>query len=122
MEAILDTNFILSCLRKRIDFFDSLSNMGFKIVIPREVFEELKDLRVGDTSRENKLIIDLALKILGNKKIKKIKLGTKSVDEGLIKKGREGVYIATLDNAIKREVMNKIVISNAKNAIEIERG
>ncbi len=123
MEAILDTSFILSCLRRRIDFVDSLSNMGFKVVVPREVLEELKDLKKEKReSREDRLLIDLAFDLLRNKKIKRIKLGTKRVDEGLIKKGREGVYIATLDNAVKREVANKIIISNAKNTIEIERG
>ena len=121
MEAILDTNFILSCLRKNIDLVNELSNMGFRIVVPREVLEELKDLRLGRTSRENRLLIDIALEILKDKKIKRIKLGTKSVDEGLIKKGREGVYIASLDNAIKREVANKIIISNARNGLEIKR-
>ena len=121
MEVILDTNFILSCLRRKIDFVDNLFSMGFRIVIPREVLEELKDLRFGRTSRENRLLIDLALEIAKDKRIKKIKLGTKSVDEGLIKKGKEGVYIATLDNAVKREVENNVIISNARNSLEIER-
>jgi hypothetical protein len=39
----------------------------------------------------------------------------------LIKKGKEGYYIATLDGAIRRIVPNKIFIKDSGNDIEIER-
>lgn len=122
MEAILDTNFIISCLRKRIDFIEELENLGFKAVVPREVIQEMKDIRSKSRiSHEDKLAIEFALKILEDKRIKKIKLGRRKVDEGLIAKGKEGIYIATLDSAIKRMVPNRIIISNARKALEIDR-
>ena len=31
MEVILDTNFIVSCVRRKIDFLNELENLGFKI-------------------------------------------------------------------------------------------
>ena len=35
-QALLDTNFILSCIRKKIDFFEEIRLMGIKIIIPEE--------------------------------------------------------------------------------------
>lgn len=122
MEVILDTNFIISCVSKRIDFIKQLTEKGFKIAVPREVIEELKDLRLSNrVSHDTRVAINVALETLQNKKIKKIKLGKGRVDDGLIKKGKEGVYIATLDNGIKRQVPNRVVIFSAKNEVEVER-
>lgn len=123
MEAILDTNFMISCLRRKIDFVGRLREEGFTIKVPREVMQELKDLKKKPgISRDSRLIIDLALKMIEeNKEIKKVGFGEGTVDEGLIKMGKKGVYIATLDAAVKRAVPNKIVISDAKNDIMVER-
>lgn len=120
MEAILDSSFILSCMKKNIDFIAQLEEMGFKAVVPREVMQELKDLRL-KSSREDKMAIEIALSLIELRKVKKMSFGSGNVDEQLIKKGRSGVYIATLDKAIKREIPNKIVISSARKGIEVER-
>lgn len=120
MEVILDSNFIISCMKRGIDFVSELEEKGFKIVIPREVLQELRDLRQ-KVNREEKVSIDLALKLIENGKVKKVGLGTGKIDYQLIKKGQEGVYIGTLDAAIKRVIPNKIVISNSKNALIVER-
>ncbi|MEK6933267.1 MAG: hypothetical protein AABW75_00135 [Nanoarchaeota archaeon] len=120
MDVILDSSFIISCIKRKIDFSDELEKMGFKIVLSKEVFQELKDLRLKVPHNE-RMAIDVAFDILENKKIKKIRLGEKIVDKGLIKKGKEGHYIATLDSVIKREVPNKILISDSKNSLIIER-
>ncbi len=122
MEVILDTNFIISCILKRIDFIEQLGEKGFKIVVPKEVIEELKDLRLSNrVSHEERVAINVALELLEKKEIKKVRLGKGSVDDGLIKKGKEGVYIATLDAVIKRQVPNRVVIFSAKNETGIER-
>jgi len=42
-KAILDTNFILSCIDKKIDFFEAISFIGFNIIIPNEVLLKRKD-------------------------------------------------------------------------------
>jgi len=122
MEVILDTNFIISCMLKRIDFMEQLGNLGFVVKIPKEVIEELKDLKNDNkkTSRKEREIINVALSWLEEKKVKKIKLGGK-VDLKLIERGKEGIYIATLDNGIKREIPNKVVINNAAGRVEVAR-
>ncbi|MEK6819382.1 MAG: PIN domain-containing protein [Nanoarchaeota archaeon] len=122
MQVILDTSFIVSCLMKRIEFLDKLSELGFHVLVPREVLEELKDLKKNDktTMREREMIA-IALELLSSRKIKKTRLGHKNVDQGLIQKGVEGIYIATLDRGIKNKIPNKIVISAAQNSLLIER-
>ena len=121
MEVLLDTNFIISCILKKIDFISQLENKGFKIVVPREVLQELKDLKFnGRTSGNERTAIDVALDVLYSKKVKKTTIGEGKVDDLLIKKGKQGVYIATLDAGIKRQVPNRIVIFNAKKEVGIE--
>ena len=123
MEVLLDTSFIISCVRKRIDFITELENLGFRIALPREVFQELRDLKTSSKeSRANRQAIDIAFEMFSKRKVKKTTVGGKNVDEGLINKGKQGFYIATLDNGIKREVPNKVVIINSKNNIGIVRG
>jgi len=122
MEAILDTNFIISCSIRGIDFISQLEARGFKIKIPKEVIDELKDLRIRKgQSHDEKIAIEVVLEMISRKKIRKMSLGKGKVDDGLIKKGKEGVYIATLDKEVKRQVPNRIVILNAKNEVGVER-
>jgi rRNA-processing protein FCF1 len=122
MEVLLDTNFIISCVRKRIDFLEELSGMGFKPKVPREVLQEMKDLKKeGKTSYGERVAIDIAFDMLEKAKVKKIKVGGKNVDLGLIAKGQSGIYIATLDRGIKREIPNRVVIENTKKSLRVER-
>ena len=122
MEVLLDSSFIISCLVKKIDFLSQLKEKGFKVVIPREVIQELKDLTTKkELSRGERTAIKIGLELFSSKDVKKIGFGEKKVDDMLIKKGKEGVYIATLDNGIKRQVKNKIIIQSAKKEIGIER-
>jgi rRNA-processing protein FCF1 len=121
MEVLLDTNFIISCIKRKIDFLSELENLGFKIHLPREVYQELKDVR--QTAKgEDKQAINIALELFEKKKVAKGTLtNNASVDQGLIDKGRKGYYIATLDAGIKRQIKNRVIINNAKNCVEIER-
>jgi len=121
MEVLLDSNFIISCIRKRIDFIDELEALGFKVALPREIVQELKDLK-SKVGHEDRAAIAVALKMFENSKIKKIKLGNGKVDDKLIDYGKKGAYIASLDAYIKRSVPNKVVINAASNKIVVERG
>ncbi len=122
MKALLDTNFIISCIVKKIDFLTQLKEKGFKVIVPREVLQELKDLRINRRiSHEERIAIDVALQMLSSKDVKKTSIGGGKVDDLLIKKGEQGVHIATLDNGIKRKVPNRIVILSAKKEVGVER-
>lgn len=120
MKVLLDSNFIISCVKKKIDFVEELKNLGFHVAIPREVMQELKDLKLKLT-HDDRSAIDIAMQIIEKGEIEKMTIGSRNVDEGLIEKGRKGFYIATLDAAIKRTIPNRITINAAKNNIQVER-
>lgn len=122
MEVILDTNFIISCVMKRIEFIDELEEMGFKVRVPRRVLQEMKDLKTeSKTTRAERQAIEIAFSLLDERKVKKVRIGGNYVDEGLIQKGKEGTYIATLDREIKHKIPNKVVIDSAGKKLKIER-
>ena len=123
MQVLLDSSFIISCIRERIDFLSQLHEQGFVPVVPREILQEMKDLRTSDKlSREDRLSIDLAFEMLEKNKVKKTTLGNGKMDELLIRKGKEGIFIATLDNGIKKKIPKKIVIFKAQNRVGVESG
>jgi rRNA-processing protein FCF1 len=122
-EVFLDSSFIISCIRKRIDFIFQLEEQGLKPVVPKEVVEEIKDLRDRPgTSHMDREAVSVALEMIEKRGVKKISLGKGKVDEGLIRKGKEGFYVATLDAGIKRNVPKKIVIFSSKGSVGIEQG
>ena len=65
MEVILDSSFIVSAMLARIDFLSQLEEKGFKVLVPKEVIEELKDLKLKrGQSHEVRSSIDAALDII----------------------------------------------------------
>jgi|SRR3989344_170804 len=121
MEVLLDTNFIISCILKKIDFLEELEGIGFRILLPREVLQELKDLKKDKTSHEKRVAIDVAMKIFSSsKRVEKMTLGHNIVDDALIEKGNQGIYIATLDNGIKNKIPNRVIIDSARKSLKIE--
>jgi len=121
MNVLLDSSFIISCVRERIDFLSQLEEQGFKIQVPREVLQEMKTLKLKNkTSREDRLAIDVALEMIEKRKVKKMSMGDESVDDFLIKKGNEGYYIATLDAGIKNKIPFKVIILSSKERVGVE--
>ena len=118
--AILDTNFILSCIRKKIDFFNEIKFRGIKILIPEEVIKELKNL----TERGEKKVQEeakLALVILSKNSFEKISLNTKNVDNGIVKIARENeeYIVGTLDKEIKDKIKNSQFVIRGEKNLEI---
>ena len=121
MDVLLDTNFVISCIKKKIDFVTELGALGFKVALPKEVLNELKDLK-NDGSHADRTAIGVALEMFDKLDIKRIKLGGGKVDDKLIEHGKNGTYIASFDAYIKRSVPNKVVINSANNGLMVERG
>lgn len=120
-KVILDTSFILTCVRQKIDFFEYLELQGFQILIPNEIIKELerimkskKKLRVRDDA-------ELALKLLKSDSFKKIDLNSRNVDNGIIKFAKEDpvMVIGTLDSAIKKRAKNPKLVIREKKRLEI---
>ena len=120
MEVVLDSSFIVSCIKHKIDFVSELEGMGFKVLLPKEVFEEIKDLRF-NSDDATKMAVEVALEMFTKRKVKSVTLGDVTVDMGLIEFGKRGAYVATLDGVIKRQVPNKVVISESGNKLLVVR-
>lgn len=121
IQALLDTNFILSCLREKIDFFEKLEAEGIQIIIPKQVEEELKKISVSKQKLHFKDEAKLAIKILSKNKFKKIDLKTRKVDKGIINYAKENqeTIIATLDREIKNKISNRKLIIRNRKSLEI---
>jgi len=110
-QAILDTSFILTCIKQKIDFFEELELMGISTLIPKQVIVELKGV--------DKL--GLALKLLEKNSFQQVDLRTKNVDAGIVKFGKENpkVIIATLDKEIKTKTGNSKLVIRERKRLEI---
>ena len=123
-KVILDTNFIISCVEKKIDFFEELEFSGFRIIIPLEVVGELKKLASGKKTNlaQNS---ELALRILEKNNFEKINLskqsGRKKVDELIVFFARKNpqIAVATLDREIKNKTRNSKVAIRGGKKLEI---
>ena len=113
---VLDTNFILSCIRKKIDFFHEIKFLGMKIIIPIQVIEELENLtEKGKIKFRDEAKI--ALTLLNKNSFDKTDLKIKNVDNGIVKfaKEHEDYIIATLDKEIQSKIKNnKLIIRGEK--------
>jgi len=119
-KVLIDTNFILSCMRKKIDFFQALRFMGFKIIIPIQVINELKTLKHrGKINLENQA--HLALKLLRKKRFERIDLQDDKVDRAITRfaKNNKDVAIATLDKELKARFSNKKVVIRGQKMLEV---
>lgn len=118
--AVLDTNFILSCIRKKIDFFEEIKFMGFKILMPMQVIEELEKI----SKRENVKFSSeakLALSLLKKNVFTRVDLKMKNVDNGIIKlaeKNKEYI-VATLDREMKNKIKNRNIVIRGEKKLEI---
>lgn len=120
MEVILDTNFLLTCIKQKIDFFEEIKLMGISIIIPKQVLNELKILKQRDKSKFDSNA-PTALKLLEKENFKKIDLGDNKTDRAIIKFAKKNpeIIIATLDKEIQAKIKNKKMIIRGKKKLEI---
>jgi len=111
-QAILDTNFIMTCVNQKIDLFEELKLIGIGIIIPKEVIDELK-------KNQAKLALALLKKEKAN--FKSTIIGKGHVDKKIIAYAKENpsVLIATLDKEIKNKVSNNKIVIKEKKRLKI---
>lgn len=116
---VLDTNFILTCVKEKIDFIEDLQFRGFKLAVPKQVLDELGKL----TQRKGavKSRSEFALRLLKSYNLEVIDLASRYVDAGLAKLSKENkeVIIATIDLGLKRKIKGNKVVIRSKKKLEI---
>ena len=111
---LLDTSFILSAIKNKIDIFEEL--IGYNILIPKQIISELEGLA------KNNPTAKLAMKIINNKsKINYIQLPGKNTDNAIINYAKENpdILVASLDREIKNKIKNMKLIIKGKKKLEI---
>jgi rRNA-processing protein FCF1 len=126
MRILLDTNFVLTCMKQKIDFpslSDELFNEPIKWVVPQDVLNELgilkdrKGMKVSDRSAA-KLSFEILQSL--NPEIVELKGKTPNVDIKIVNYVLDKkIILATLDKGLKSRVDNKILTIRGKRHLEI---
>jgi rRNA-processing protein FCF1 len=111
-KIILDTNFIITCIKQKIDFFEELKYMGFHIIIPKQVIDELVKLK-------RKLELKIVEKHKADYQLIRFKRGY--VDKGMIEFAQKNpkAIIATLDSDLKNKILNSKMVIRGKKTLEV---
>jgi len=120
-KVILDSSFIISCVKQKIDFFEEIKFMGLQILIPTQVINEIEKVANSKKKFHIKKNANLALEILKINSFKKVEFEEKYVDTALAKfaKKNKNVVVATLDRELKNKLKNSKLIIRGKNKLEI---
>jgi len=122
--VIIDTNFIMACLKQKIDFFEYLRFEGFHPIVPTSVINELKKISNSKQKKHNKQLALLALKQLDTEKPDYLDLtiNGKYLDKEIYEyvKKNKNCIVATLDAELKKRLRKEfhtpiLVIKNKKN-------
>ncbi|MEM3113197.1 MAG: PIN domain-containing protein [Candidatus Pacearchaeota archaeon] len=113
MEILLDTNFILSGIKQKIQLFEVIRKdfPEYKIVIPTEIMDELEKIKESKKATlKERESAELSLFLIKKGGYKNIVLGSKNVDYGIISYTIKNpdIIIATLDRELKEKIKSKI--------------
>src|SRR6056297_2115087 len=120
-KAILDSSFILTCVKQKIDFFEELEKQGITPIIPKQVLQEIKRVSESRKKRHFREDAKIALKMIEMEKYEFVDLGKKHVDKEIIKYAKENpkVLVATLDKNLTQGLKNPLLFIRGKKIIEI---
>ena len=117
--VLLDTSFIISAVRNKIDVFEELKE--YQILIPKQVINEIK--KIIDSKKKLHLRDEakLAQKIISKNKFSKVDLGKGHTDKLILKYSRlnPNLVVATLDREIKLKLSNPSLVIRGKKKLEI---
>ena len=127
MKILLDTNFILTCAKQKIDFpeiTNQITSQPIEWIIPQDVLNELDNIkRRAETKTKDKQAVELSFQLLQNLKHKIINLPGKNpnIDIKIVSYVLDKpIVLATLDKNLKSRVKNKILTIRGKKNLEIK--
>jgi len=104
MKILLDTSFLLTAIKYKVDIFDELKSN--ELIILDGVKKELETLI--KTKKKGKLEAKIALELIKKNRVKIKKSKIKSVDDSLV---AEKYAVATQDRELKKRLKNRKVIT-----------
>jgi rRNA-processing protein FCF1 len=121
-KVVLDTNFILSCVKNKLDFFDELSLMGIRPIIPQEVLSEI--VRLKNKKTEAQVAFALIDKNPSNFDRLTLSSSKGHVDKLIIDyvMEHEDVLVATLDKEMKEKLAKehkKVIVIRGLKKLEV---
>lgn len=114
MKIILDTNFLVDCIRFKIDFYTELA--GNELFVLDSIIEELE--RIVKRKTNESILARIALRQA--KDLKVLKSKEKDTDLDLINYSNEGYKIATSDRKLKQKLKGKVIYIRQKKYLIIE--
>ena len=125
MKIILDTNFLIYCAKEKLDYNEELSNLlneNFTLVVPKQVIEELKRLKIKAKKGKDKIACDLALQILKKSNVKKVNPIGKNVDQAIINLANSNNknIVCTLDREM-RTILGRVILLNKNKRLYLTR-
>lgn len=125
LTVLLDTNFMLVCVKQKIYFLEDIKLLGMKIIIPKQVINELKLILNSKKKLHFRKDVEVVLKILEKNKnsFREINLSKygKNTDKRIKKFSDENknIIVATLDKKLKNKIKNKKMVIRGKKNLEI---
>ncbi len=120
MKILLDTNFILTCVKQKIDFFnlsEELFDYKIEWIIPQQVLNELNKMK----NKKDKTLAEIGLNIINLENVDIVDIGkNKNVDIAIVDYiTNKDIILATLDKGLKKRIKNKILTIRNKKMLEI---
>jgi len=126
MKILIDTNFVITCTKQKIDFdaiMNGLTTEKVEWIVPEEVLGELRGLKIGGRIKiKDRNAADIAIQIIAELGVEVVKLSDTAddVDTKIANYLRdEDIVLATLDKGLKSRVKNKILTIRGKNNLEL---
>jgi len=119
--VVLDTSFILTAIKDRIDFLEEISFLGLTPLLPIQVIRELGQVNKSEKKMKFRDGAQFALRLFEKHPIKEIDIKNTYVDKGIINYAKENpdVVVATMDKELKQKLHNQKLIVRAGKKLEI---
>jgi len=125
MEIVIDTNFILTCAKEKIDFAaitEEIIPEKITWVVPQQVLNELGQLKDRPGMKvKDKEAAKLSFALLQTIDPKVVDLGKNpNVDISIVNYAlKSGGTVATMDRGLKERLNNKVLTVRGKNWLEL---
>ena len=108
MEIIIDTNFLITSVKKKIQLFEEIRFLYpiNEIIIPKQIIAELELLKdKKELNLEEREAAKISLELVKRQVITRLDLGTKNADAGIVRYCKKNIpVIATLDRNLKEKI------------------